>query len=411
MKKLLTVLLSLLLLVSLAACGGKNDSSEGGTEAPRKIGVATIHEGETWEIQKKYYEEELGPALNMEFMFSEHLTDANGLVDFMDQAYAAGCVGMINLVTSNDAVAQGARKAQDWGMWFVTQNSSLNNDVAGLDYNLGHCGAGAAQFGEAYKTALKELIGDGQPHSIVIFSGAAVGGAIGQGAASHYYSVEGMLKAFQETYDLHFEQSLDEIINNQNPGPVATGNENVKIYIYPGRVPTDALPTIQAQLQTGDYDTFAAVFSYATFTTAIDEVEKSLNKDIRIIGTASIEAQTETGFNSKDSFGNSILNAAIINPLNVANVVNAIEIYQGLAGNGANMKEDGKAVLLGISPWACMDAETYKGIGLLDRGHDTYVVNSDDLQKYLTSATTVNDLKNLLVELADVNGIISKKIK
>lgn len=409
MKKLFTILLALFMVFSLAACsgGGSNDDT---SEAPRKIGVATIHEGETWEIQKKYFVEELGPALNMEFMFSEKLSDANGLVDFMDQAYASGCVGLINLVTSNDAVAQGARKAEEWGMWFCTQNSALNSDVASLEHNLGHCGAGAAQFGEAYKTALKELIGDGQPHSIVIFSGAAVGGAIGQGAASHYYSVEGMLKAFQETYNLTYEKSIDEIINTQDPGQVATGNDDVKIYIYPGRDTAAALPTIQAQLQTGDYDTFAAVFSYSAFTTAIDEVEKSLNKDIRIIGTASIEAQTETGFNTKDSFGNSILNAAIINPLNVANVVNAIEIYQGLAGNGAAMKEGGNAVLLGVSPWACMDAETYAGIGQLDRGHDTYVVNSDDLQKYLTAETKVADLEALLADLADVNSIISQKV-
>ena len=207
MKRLLSILLAAIMVVSLTACSSGNNGggqsannneaekeetkeeekeTETTSEAPRKVGVATVHEGETWEIQKKYFVEELGPKLNMEFMFSEKLSDANGLVDFMDQAYAAGCVGMINLVTQNDAVAQGARKAEEWGMWFATQNSALNEDVATLEHNLGHCGAGALQFGEAYKAAFKELIGDGQPHSVVIFSGAAVGGAIGQGAASHY---------------------------------------------------------------------------------------------------------------------------------------------------------------------------------------------------------------------------------
>ena len=220
-----------------------------------------------------------------------------------------------------------------------------------------------------------------------------------------------MLKAFEETYDLKFEKSIDEIINTQDPGLVATGRDDVKIYIYPGRDPGAALPTIQEQLQTGDYDTFAAVFSYAAFTTAIDEVEKSLNKDIRIIGTASIEAQTETGFNTQDSFGNAILNAAIINPLNVANAVNAVEIYQGLAGNGAAMKDGGKAVLLGVSPWACMNAETYAGIGKLDKDHASYVVNSDDLDTYIGSGATIKDLQDLLTKVSDVNAVISEKVK
>ena len=122
---------------------------------PYKIAVATIFDGETWEIQKKYYEEEISTALNMEFMFSEKLSDANGLVDFMDRAYAAGCVGLINYVTANDAVAQGARKAEEFGMWFITQNSALNEDVATVPHNLGHCGASATGMRTAYEKAFE----------------------------------------------------------------------------------------------------------------------------------------------------------------------------------------------------------------------------------------------------------------
>ena len=123
----------------------------------------------------------------------------------------------------------------------------------------------------------------------------------------------------QKRYNLTYSQSIDAIINNQNPGEVKTGNANVKIYIYPGLDIPGAIKSAQSQFQSGDYDIFAAVFNYSSFANALSGVESSLNKDIKIIGTASIEAQTATGFSTLDPTGDTILNAAVINPLNVAN--------------------------------------------------------------------------------------------
>jgi hypothetical protein len=426
MKKISALLLCVVLTLSLfSGCGSTSSTdstgeSKTGTEAetqtkdPYKIAVATIMEGETWEVQKSYYENEVGPALNMEFMFSEKLADANGLVDFMERAYAAGCVGLINFVTPNDAIAQGARKAEEWGMWFVTQNSAINEDVAELTYNLGHCGASAVGIGTAYENAFNELLADGENHSVFIFSGAAVGGAIGQGAASHYYSVQGMLEAMQNTYGLTYDKSIDEIINNQNPGEVNTGNPDIKIYIYPGTDVSAATTAAQTQFQTGDYDVFAAVLSYSAFTNALSDVEASLGKNIKIIGTASIEAQTATGFETIDSQNDTMLNAAVINPLNNANGICAVLIYNALTGHADAMKDNGKAVLFKVSPWVCLSAETYSEIAKLDTSSDTYVLNTADLQALCVendANVTFKTLEEKLDALSDVNAIIAEKIK
>jgi len=400
----------LMIMGSLFANGS---GEKGKTASPKfKIAVATIFEGENWEIQKSYYEHELGPTLNMEFMFSEKLSDANGLVDFMEKAYAAGCQGTISYVTSNDAVAQGARKAEEWGMYFITQNSALNKTVAGLSHNLGHCGASATGMGDAYADAFGKLLSDGKNHSVYIFSGAAVGGAIGQGAASHYYSVYGMLSAMQKRYNLTYSQSIDAIINNQNPGEVKTGNANVKIYIYPGLDIPGAIKSAQSQFQSGDYDIFAAVFNYSSFANALSGVESSLNKDIKIIGTASIEAQTATGFSTLDPTGDTILNAAVINPLNVANGICASIMYNALTGHADAMRDNGSAVLFKVNPWACSGADVYKGISKLDKSHETYVLNSEDLKKLLCvndPGVTFKTMEKKLLELADVNAILAAK--
>ena len=410
MKKVLVVLLVAVLAASMVFANGSAEQTE---QKVYKIGVGTIHEGETWEIQKAYYENEVGPALNMEFMFSEKLSDANGLVDFMDQAYAAGCDGIISFVTSNDAVAQGSRKAEEMGIWFVTQNSALNTDVQTVEHNLGHCGASATGMARAYSEAITDLLSDGEYHSIFIFSGAAVGGAIGQGAASHYYTVEGILEAMQEKYGLVYESSIDDIINNQNPGEVATGNPNVKIYIYPGTNVTAALTAVQTQFQNGPYDMFAATFRYSSFTNALADVEKSTGKNIKILGTVSIEKQTSTGFATKDTFGDSVLNAAVLNPLNIQNGMCAVIMYNALTGHADAMKADGKTILFKVEPWFCKDAETYEKISVLDTTHETYILNADDLHALCIDrnpSVTYKDIEAKLAELADINSIIANKL-
>lgn len=413
MKKLLVIMMVALIAVASVFAGGSSESADAGKK-PYKIGVATIHEGETWEIQKTYYNEEVGPALNMEFMFSEKISDANGLVDFMDQAYAAGCDGIINFSTSSDAVRQGSRKAEEWGIWFVTQNSALTEDVAMIEHNLGHCGASATGMKRAYKEAINSLLSDGEKHSIFIFSGAAVGGAVGQGAASHYYTVEGILTAMQEKYGLTYTKSIDDIINNQNPGEVETGNSDIKIYIYPGLNVTSAITAAQTQLQNGPYDIFAAVFSYSSFTNAINDVEKSTGKNIKVLGTVSIEKQTSTGFSSLDSFGTSVLSAAVLNPLNIQNGMCAVLIYNALTGHADKMKADGHTILFKVEPWFCKDSATYENISRLDNSHETYVLNGNDLKALCVEnnpAITYRDIEKKLAELADIDAIIADKLK
>lgn len=415
MKKKL-VLLSAAALVALGTASLV--SCQGNGTTTYKIAVATIHEGENWEIQKKYFEEEVGPALNMEFMFSEkNSNDAAALMEFMAKAYASNCDGVINLCTSSDAVAQAVTYAEEHDMYFVTQSSAIASTVSDVDINMGHLGASSTGMGSAYKEAYKNTLSDGEDHKIFIFSGAAVGGATGTGASSHYYSVQGILEAIQESYGLTYTKTIDEIINTQDPGEVAISNYNghdgVKIYIYPGDDTTPVITSLQAQLQANGYDIFTAVFSFSQFLPTITEYETEYKKDVKVFATASIENQTETAFSTLDPLGNSQLNGAILNPLNPANGLNAVQLYNGLTGHGDVMKDNGEAVLFKVQPWVCMSAETYENIGKLDKSHETYVLNGDELQELLVennSSVTYKDIEAKLEEIGDVNNVIAKKL-
>lgn len=428
MKKRLAMLLVLCMTLTLAACGSSGGgasggasqaasggssaapaASEGGSEAveitapagPFKVGVATNSSGEAWEIQRKYYETELAPTLNMEFMFSEQIQDAAGVIDFIDQAYAAGCVGIISYHTSEEGVSQAARKCEELGLFYVTQNSKVADAVADLPHNIGHCGADPVKMGETYNTLFKDMLADGEPRSLVLYSC----GAVGQIAMSHYYTAYGILEAYQDVYGLTYDDSIENILNRQEPGEIVTGRDDIKIYIFPGIDFEGAVVGCQAALQTGNYDILATPAMFQNFTTAVDEIEKQTGKNIAIVGTVDINDFTKTGFETTDSLGNPVLEAGVINPLCPAGGINALEIYNGLVGAGESMKDNGKAVLVGVGPFLCRDAETYEAIAKLDQP-GTYIVGAAELEPLMATnnpSVTWQDIDTLLTNLADVD--------
>ena len=419
MKKLAKIMLSASLAFGLVACSGSGNSGsqQGSGESSKptekyKIAVANIHEGEVWEDARKYLDTVVAPTLNMEFMYSEKLTDANGLINFMDQAYAAGCVGMVNMVTQNDAISQGAHKAEELGMWFSTQNSAYVEDVCELPHNLGHVGASPEAVGAAYKKAFKNLLSDGKPHSAYVFSGVAVGGNKGQGAASHYYSAAAILEAFQEAYGLKYEKTIEDLVNTQDPGEVATGNPDVHIYLAPGRNPGDAATAALPIIQNGSYDILAAVFSFSSFTNRISDVEKSTGRNIKVVGTSQIDTQTKTGFGTIDSTGDTVLNAAVLNDIGLATAMNCIQIYNALNGAADAMKENGKTVILGVRSWSCDSAETYSRIEKLNTAPELYILTADELKALTVTENpnvTYKDLEQKLIEEEDLEALLNKK--
>jgi hypothetical protein len=402
MKKIFALLLSMAMILAVLPLTSL-------AQEKYIIGVAFQNVTSDTEIQKDYYTNELAPALGMEFIFSEAIKDTETLVTFIENCYAKGAVGIINYYTAGRG--RGAEAADQYEMFFITQASKLDDATLDLEYNLGNCGASVDGMARAYTAAMESVLADGENHSVLMCTTAAVG----QVAASHYYSTQAMLETMQNKYNLTYSKSIDEIINTDSPGEVDTGNPNIKIFLVPGTDNDKTLATISTPLQSGDYDIFVAVSGYANYTSAIAEVERAKNMDIKVVATASIEKQTLTGFTTLDPLGNPILNAVILNPLNVANAFCAAAIYNALNGGAEALKDaDGNAAQLFVNPWPCPDAETYANIAKLDTEHDTYVINADDLQRLMvTSNPDANhdSYAEYLMELADIDAIIARKIK
>ncbi len=401
MKKFTTLFLAVVLLLSLAsACSNttatstteqttaqtSTDQTSGGTtaeldmsEIPSEqfvIAVGINSADEASELQKKYLSEEIGSALNIEFIFSEELADAEALLTFMENAYSSGADAVISTITN--AHEAGATKAEELGLYFTTISSTYYPSVETLSHNLGVIGISAALQAEVFKSVATSVLDDGNEHNVIIVSGGA-----GMGVKSHFESTKGLLSMLQEKFSLTYDKSIDDLASSTAVSEIATGTD-MKITVYPGFGGPTYVSDFSSLLQTGDYDIVLETYAaFQTFAVAIDEVEKAFEMDIKQIAVTSVNDATRTAFESQDSLGNSVLSAAIINPGNVQVGMAVGMLYNALIGQKDAICPDGTSIQLNVLPWAVNGPEDYAKLSMLDTSHETYALNSDDLKMVL----------------------------
>lgn len=306
--------------LTLTACGGTTAAvSSAATEAaasavseeatgegykPMKIAFAAQAVDETFVEAKNALENEIGPALNIEFMFSEAISDNGALNTFIENAYASGCDAVYTNVAGG--IDQAAAVCNDLGMYFVGISSAGAEENAEIPYYVGVAGASAEDYGEAYANALNSVIGDGAEHSILILSGAAC-----YGATSFIEATAGSLRALQDIYGLTYTEDLNALATSSTQID-AENDKNIKITVCPGM--QDIATAVSPLLQSGDYDVLVGTSNiYDSLGVAVDEVEKALGKDIKFITRSMFSDSTKAAFNSTDSQGSPVIDAIVLN--------------------------------------------------------------------------------------------------
>lgn len=350
------------MIVSACCIASQSFSAVAADTNKQLVGVASIFDDAGWDTQKQYFHEVIGPALDMDFIFSGKLSNENELTDFMEKSIALGCTGIINMVTQDAAVTAGARLAEESDIWYVTQNSMISEDVAELEHNLGHVGASADGMEDAYRNLVTELIEQDGRKGFFIYTGSAVGGDSGTGASSHFHSVRGILEAIAGSYGLQYQVPVEELVNREESGYVETGNEDVTIYLSSGGVIMDGVEEAQRELASGKFDTLITVTSYSSFTGITDQIEKNTDENIMIVATVSDDQMTQAGFETMDVTGDSVIHAGVINPLSAANVRCSVLLSKGMNGLADTVKDAGHTVKYEVDPVVCYDAESYQQV-------------------------------------------------
>jgi hypothetical protein len=377
-RRLFTVMIVLLMLAAVTGsvfAGGGNQAQPG---ASQRIKIAVAF----WQIDaqallvQKYLGEYLGPALNTDFMFSEAVADTDAVMTFMENAYAAGCKGIMNY--QNSSIEQIVAKANELGMWIANQNSIMPQNGE-LPYNVGNVSADALSVATSFGEMVASLVQDGKPHNVIIVSAGA-----GFGNAEHYESTIAILRMLASVYGLKYEKALEDLAVSRGVTDV-NNDKGIKITIYPGYPAGDTYVTgMSSLLQTGEYDTVLACnAAYAQFMVAVNEVERAFRKNIRVSAITSITDQTKNMFSTIDSTSDTSLNSALLMPSITQAVGLFALVYNGITGHSDVIRVNGKGACYNSPKWKCSSADEYTRIEKINSSSNLWEMNIDEVKQLL----------------------------
>lgn len=193
-KKILVTLVVSLLLVSMAGCSS-SPSADGGSEKPVKIGVLVADAtGEEALAFRSYYEDYIQKNFNVEFMYSDELSDAAAEASTIDNFVANNCKAIISFASA-DRAAQ-IEKCEENKVYYAVATGTLSDaeyeQFKSYEYYVGAIGPDlTTEFLAGYDMA-KYYIDNGATKF------AMFGGATPYFNDMHIYRAAGMLAAMAE---------------------------------------------------------------------------------------------------------------------------------------------------------------------------------------------------------------------
>lgn len=352
----------------------------------RKIAVALASTSSADIMLKDYYENTIGPAFNTKFVFSEALGDTESVIAFLESAYAAGCEGVV--VYPTDGLEQIIAKANELGMYLVSNAARIQDDVKDLPYYIGNVSSGPALTAASYRSIIEKILSDGEKHNVVIVSGGA-----GMGSTQHNLVTRAVLESLQDAYSLTYTDTIENLAKTTSQIEVETGTDT-RIVIYPGFASSDSyVPGMSNILQTGEYDIVICAYNvFSQFSVAINEVEKAYGKNIQVVTLASVDDNTANAFNTKDAFDNPSIDAVVVKPLCAMGAEMFILLYNAMEGNLEQIRETAGEASMYIMPmWYAYGYDEYMELSTLDNSPETYAFQPEDIKSMLVS---VNDSVN-----------------
>ena len=421
-KRMLTSAVAMLTAASmLAACGatGSESAAETGSDTssaatseestgeeaaatgefePMTIAYATNATDEVFATMKDAFDNVIGPALNIEFTYSEAISDTGALTTFIENSYAAGADAVITNLSSS--IDQAAGVCEDLGLYFVGISSADAVENADLPHYLSVAGASAEGYGESYASVIKDVIGDdGEEHGILILSGAAA-----YGATSFIEGTAGSLRALEDVYGLTYTEDINTLATTATQID-AENDKGIKITIFPGMA--DLATNVSPLLQTGEYDVVVGTTNiYDSLGVAVNEVEEALDMDIKFITRATFNDAISAAFNGTDSQGSPIIDGMVCNGT-YENVSAVIMLRNAFDGNVDNMRDsDGTCSRVpGMIPLAISSVEDYNTLSSADMPYS--FVSTEDMIALCGADVTWQDIDEFGAGLTTEN-IVAK---
>ena len=339
MKKALCFGLSAAMLGACSGGSGNSGnegsgSSEGGASSKGyKIGILEVQLNDESTNRAEYFRNYIGPEYNVEFMFSEAISDLDAALTFLENAADAGCDAVINYYPVKDNTEQLVQKAADLGLVFVENGGrGPANDstyAAAYDNFSGGFQADQPNTGALFKEWMEENIDTSEEHGYLIATGGAY-----QGNDQQTQISLNMLTALEELYGLKFDLTKEELYQSSSPIE-AKNDKGVEVYCYPGMPTANGwLEGLTAALQTGKYDyILTAPNVIGSIGTAVNELETAMNKDFTWIGFGTFGDALKTAISTKDSFGNQTVAMSTVKFTSIVSAMAFAKVYNTLTGH------------------------------------------------------------------------------
>ena len=372
LQKILCVVLGLIMLVGMmSACSSRGSSGE------KTVIEVAVNQWDAVNLQlKDYYDNYLSKELNLEFIYSDASGDVEAITKFVQNAWAAGAVALMDFATQNlSDVEPVAAKCNELGMYFTTYYQGSEEILAKYDTAVACVASEDVTLADKFAAEVKSLIDDGEAHSMVVLPLAAQYGNIQQ-----TYASIGAVKAFSEVYGFNLsDEDIKERVTKEKNNYIKsdiTGREDVKVAID---AKTDA-ETLSTILKTGEYDVVVISGNlYTRFQQTILEAEQAIGKDIKVVAMTGIEDATQSSFTTMDPFGNPSLNIAVLTPATRAGATLGV-MLNAINGDMDAVRVDGKPVMYAYPVWACRSADEYQAMGLIDTAPEYYMFTADEIK-------------------------------
>lgn len=393
MKKLLSLLLAIAMMLSLAACGGAAASTpeaagsaaataENSAEAPAseaapadapadapagpalapdgrypaetvKIGFETFTTTDEQFLGIQAYMEELQKTFNIEILYSEALDSAEGELAFIEQCGAAGCKAVIGYYNvSNEEVI---KKCEELGMyyWGNGNNTAIVEYGNTSDYYLGSFYVGNADYEYGYG-CVKALADQGCKKIILVSGGASFG-------------VEMFIDRAQGATDAAKELGLEIV------------------YEVPGWPGTEEFSAHQTNALATDADGIASMLTALMWIQPLNTAGK-----FGSVKVAAVDALNETVV---EMFGAGMYVGAAseiteVFGMSIPMILNAV------AGHPAR-NEDGTAPLVDATWWMVTSVEDAGYYASVQGGENGWAIEAKDIQTLLydyNPDTTIQDM-------------------